>query len=269
MRIHTRRSAPRRPRVTRRFRPSMSNATFPSPGSPQRPPTEQEVGCIKKLFQKERRSLIDRATGMAWYEAILEPPETIAIQKALQAKGYLPSTATIDGVLGPMTRTAIVSWQRDNGVRDLGYGSKSLLEQLVRGSVSGSGAAAPRATPPASTDIATQQHPSLPINIDRSGKTNAMKLALGEGVNLQPQDVFEKAGAAVFVVQAQDRLGSAVAVSERELLTNCHIVGSRPTVLLEREGQEMRANLISANPDADRCVLASETPLQRWVKNTT
>lgn len=99
-------------------------------GTLQRFPTAQEVSCVKGRFQEMRRALIDRATGAAREEAILEPAETIAIQKALQAKSYLPPSAEIDGVLGPTTRKAIASWQRDGGIRESGFGSKWLLTLL-------------------------------------------------------------------------------------------------------------------------------------------
>jgi S1-C subfamily serine protease len=103
-------------------------------------------------------------------------------------------------------------------------------------------------------------------DVDRGGKTTALKLALTDGKELRASEVFEKASEAVYIVKSQDRLGSAVAISERELLTNCHVVGSQQTVLLERDGRQMRATLQSANPDADRCVLMSGVVLPRWVK---
>ena len=48
-----------------------------------------------------------------------------------------------------------------------------------------------------------------------------------EGGDLRADEVFEKASGAVYVVRADNRQGSAVAISESELLTNCHVVGSR------------------------------------------
>src|SRR5262249_28027399 len=73
---------------------------LPRSGALQRLPTDQEVDCIKALFQQEKRTLVERAVGMAGEEALLEPPDTVAIQKALLAQSYLSRTDTIDGVFG-------------------------------------------------------------------------------------------------------------------------------------------------------------------------
>ena len=69
----------------------------------------------------------------------------------------------------------------------------------------------------------------------------------------------------MYVVRAENTQGSAVAVNERELLTNCHVVGSRSAVTLQRQGWEVTAQVKSADRDADRCILATETPLPKWV----
>ena len=45
---------------------------LPTTGALRRPPTEQEVGCIGALFQQERAALIERTTGVARDEAVLE-----------------------------------------------------------------------------------------------------------------------------------------------------------------------------------------------------
>lgn len=108
--------------------------------------------------------------------------------------------------------------------------------------------------------------PIASFDIDKSGKTTSMKLTLGDGQELRPQDVFARASDAVFVVRAQDRQGSAVAISDHELLTNCHVIGAAPSVTLHREGQTVQAKPISANVNADRCVLRTEVSLPRWAK---
>lgn len=111
--------------------------------------------------------------------------------------------------------------------------------------------------------------PSAPNVADRSGKTNAIRLILGEGAELKPHEVFEKASGAVYIVKAEKSLGSAIAVGERDLLTNCHVVESATTVTLEREGVRFPATVVSANANADRCVLRIATtapPLSNWVR---
>ena len=104
------------------------------------------------------------------------------------------------------------------------------------------------------------------FDLDRTGKTKKIKLALSEGPELSAREVFEKVSEAVFVVEVGDRQGSAVAIAEDELLTNCHVLGSNSTGTLRQEGRQVRATLISEDTGADRCVLRSETPLRKWVR---
>lgn len=110
---------------------------------------------------------------------------------------------------------------------------------------------------------------SAPNVADRSGKTNMIRLILGDGTESKPQEVFEKASGAVYIVKAEKSLGSAIAVGERDLLTNCHVVENASTVTLEREGVRFPATVVSANANADRCVLrigATAPPLPKWVR---
>ena len=240
---------------------------LPTTGALRRSPTEQEVGCIGALFQQDRAALVERTTGVARDEAVLEPVDTFAIQKALQAQSYLSRSDTVDGVFGPVTRKAISAWQRDNGIRESGFGSKALIDQLA--AVASRSQAAPATSPPPAPPVASSEPRDRSPAIDRSGKTNAIRLTLGEGPDLRPQDVFEKVSGAVYVVETQNSLGSAVAISERELLTNCHVIGSNAFVSLQREGVQLRAAVVSANADADRCVLSVGTaaePLPKWVR---
>lgn len=226
------------------------------------PPTDQNVRCIKEHFEGRREAITARATGAARDEATLQPAETIAIQRALQNKSYLSATANIDGVFGPVTRQAISSWQRDVGVRETGFGSASMLAALSARPQT-SAALAPPAVPPAATFI------PLEPAVDRSGKTSSIRLALADGPDLRPQDVFEQVSAAVYVVKTDRALGSAVAIAERELLTNCHVVDRARSVTLEREGTQLVALVVSADSESDRCVLRTRTTepaLPKWVR---
>ncbi|HTR86920.1 MAG TPA: serine protease [Reyranella sp.] len=108
--------------------------------------------------------------------------------------------------------------------------------------------------------------PSEAFGVDRSGKTATIGLVLGDGQELKPQDVFARAAPAVYVVQAGDSQGSAVAIGAHELLTNCHVVGNARRVSLTREDQSVAAVVISANSDADRCVLRTEATLPAAVR---
>lgn len=124
--------------------------------------------------------------------------------------------------------------------------------------------------PPASAPPPPQARPASAPNIaDRSGKTNMIRLILGDGTESKPHEVFEKASGAVYIVKAEKSLGSAIAVGERDLLTNCHVVEGATTVTLEREGLRFPATVVSANANADRCVLrigATAQPLPKWVR---
>jgi S1-C subfamily serine protease len=107
--------------------------------------------------------------------------------------------------------------------------------------------------------------PAKPSTIDDSGKTVALKLETRDGPDLRAEEVFDKASGAVYVVKADRRLGSAVAISDSELLTNCHVVGDLAEVKITRAKAELPAKVISRNADADRCVLRTNTKLAKWV----
>ena len=102
-------------------------------------------------------------------------------------------------------------------------------------------------------------------SIDDSGRTGALRLALREGPDLRADEVFEKVSGAVYVVKADRRIGSAVAISETELLTNCHVVDGLAEVRLSRSKTEMPAEVVSRNVDTDRCVLRTAAKLPTWV----
>ena len=104
---------------------------IPKTGVLLAPPTETNVHCIKTRFDRQRFELISRLSGAARDEGILEPAETIAIQRGLQSKSYLPATADIDGVFGPVSRQAILAWQKDNSLPETGFGSKAMLAALT------------------------------------------------------------------------------------------------------------------------------------------
>lgn len=86
---------------------------------------------------------------------------------------------------------------------------------------------------------------------------------------LVPADVFKKVAPSIWVVvatpsQAELRvrnvaLGSAVAISEHLLLTNCHVVKDRAIIKLVQEGIRDDASLVAADTVSDRCVLKAET----------
>jgi S1-C subfamily serine protease len=113
----------------------------------------------------------------------------------------------------------------------------------------------PAAVPPATQSVS-----------DHLGKTAAVSLVLSSGKELKPQEVFAGASEAVYVVETAETIGSAVAISDQQLLTNCHVVKGTSVVTLVREGDTRPARVISANSDADRCILVVSGTLPKWVK---
>ena len=95
-----------------------------------RAPTPEETRCLLDRFDWERNRLFRSLSGDAMEEAQLSPDQTIAIQRALKEKGFLPASEALDGVFGPVTRSAMAEWQRSNGLPATGLGSSAMLAQL-------------------------------------------------------------------------------------------------------------------------------------------
>jgi S1-C subfamily serine protease len=89
---------------------------------------------------------------------------------------------------------------------------------------------------------------------------------------ISPADLFERIKDGIWTVIAADSLaslrdndaalGSAVAVSPNELLTNCHVVGNKPLIGLLQGKTVLRARLSSSHTASDRCVLQVEAQLR-------
>ncbi|MBX9947103.1 MAG: serine protease, partial [Reyranella sp.] len=117
-------------------------------------------------------------------------------------------------------------------------------------------------------DVARPQPASSstpPSTVDSDGTTARLELVRRGGGDLRAEQVFEKAAGAVYKVKADKRIGSAVAVSASDLLTNCHVVGDRTEVVLVRDRKELTATVVSMNVNADRCVLRTAAKLPTWV----
>lgn len=89
-----------------------------------------------------------------------------------------------------------------------------------------------------------------------------------ENKELSAQQVFQKVKHSVFVVvaafnradlhQLYASQGSAVAISEHLLLTNCHVVKGRTVIKIGQEDLVDTATLVAADYNADRCVLKAD-----------
>jgi len=85
---------------------------------------------------------------------------------------------------------------------------------------------------------------------------------------LVPEELFKSLQRSVYVVAATASLadarardvmqGSAVAVSDHLLLTNCHVVKGRPVIKIIQDHTVTDAKLAAADPAADRCVLRAD-----------
>jgi hypothetical protein len=96
-----------------------------------------------------------------------------------------------------------------------------------------------------------------------------MQAARG-GPALSPARLYEKVAPSVYVVIASAHAialvertphaqGSAVAITDHILVTNCHVLTGRPQVSLSQQGESDRATLIYADPGGDRCFLKAES----------
>lgn len=85
---------------------------------------------------------------------------------------------------------------------------------------------------------------------------------------LTPAEVFKKVERSVWVVlatpsEAELRVrnisqGSAIAVSDHLLLTNCHVVEGRAIIKLWQDGTRADATLVAGDTASDRCVLRTD-----------
>jgi S1-C subfamily serine protease len=72
--------------------------------------------------------------------------------------------------------------------------------------------------------------------------------------SLTPSEFFKRLSSSVYTV-AMTSQGSAVAVSPRELVTNCHVVSHGRTITLINGATTLKAEVVSADLATDRCFL--------------
>lgn len=74
--------------------------------------------------------------------------------------------------------------------------------------------------------------------------------------SLIPSELFRRLSPSVYaVVIAGAPQGSAVAVSSKTAVTNCHVVAHAKAILLVNSGASLRAEVIAADRKTDRCYL--------------
>ncbi len=79
------------------------------------------AACLRQGYVAQRSLWLARLSGAAREEASRPVEQHVALQRDLQALGFLPPTATIDGVYGAATRTAISAWQHANNQPVIGF----------------------------------------------------------------------------------------------------------------------------------------------------
>lgn len=73
--------------------------------------------------------------------------------------------------------------------------------------------------------------------------------------SLAPSELFRRVSPSVYTVATPSSQGSAVAVSQRELVTTCHVVSHGRGVTLTRGDTTLKADVVSADLETDRCFL--------------
>lgn len=197
--------------------------------------------CIEAAYEEQRRLFLARLTRDALLEAERPIERHIALQQMLRDLGYLPPNAPIDGVYGPITRTAIIDWQRSRTVPETGFlGDKdaSDLETVIA-------AARARSTPPSPTaqaaipprsQVATTPpptNPSLPA--------------------VQPRTTRLTGSGTAFVVKRSDGL----------LLTNHHVIEGCSRLTLS---SGISVEVIAQDPRRDLALVKTNSTLDAQVK---
>jgi len=96
---------------------------------------------------------------------------------------------------------------------------------------------------------------------------SAGALAQTGQAELEPDQLFRMVGPSVHLVAAAASLedirakrninqGSAVAIGERDLITNCHVIKDKALIFLLREGSARAATLTRADNESDLCTLS-------------
>jgi peptidoglycan hydrolase-like protein with peptidoglycan-binding domain len=180
-------------------------------------------------------------------------------QRLLAQLGYRPGAA--DGTLGRSTITAIERFQADNGLRIDGQVTPELVATLEAAATAGRAAAPPAPPPAASPARANMRLPGW-RRLDDLPMARIMS-------HYNAQDVFRAVRDSVWLIVAFESTedlqqkrnlsqGSAVAVAPSLLVTNCHVVGDRPFIMLVRDKTGHRARLAAADSASDRCILRVE-----------
>jgi S1-C subfamily serine protease len=126
-------------------------------------------------------------------------------------------------------------------------------------------------TPPAPVKTKTvsyREHvaepgPTPPVALPTWKAAAAIKPPAASNAPLSPTSLFEKVGPSVYGVKVKQEAGpkgavsygSAVAVSPREAITNCHVVSQGKLITLSNGATTLPAEVSAADRRTDRCYL--------------
>jgi len=125
------------------------------------------------------------------------------------------------------------------------------------------------ANPPGTRNLFKPQPPTLGLPFFSLQKWRQERPAMPVARNtpaLSAVSLNEKVKDSVYVVMASEHAielasrtehsqGSAVAITDHIVLTNCHVVAGRPQIEVSQDGAGARAKLIYGDPAGDRCFL--------------
>lgn len=99
------------------------------------------TGCIAQLYLAQRNVWVGRLYGDAAEEAGLAPQVMLQAQEMLRTDGYLPADATVDGLFGATSRSALTAFQLANQLPPSGFLSRASAASLLQAVKSNLGAA--------------------------------------------------------------------------------------------------------------------------------
>jgi len=124
-------------------------------------------------------------------------------------------------------------------------------------------------TPPAPVKIKAVSHredstaPAPPVALPSWKVAAAIKAGAASNTALSPTNLFEKVSPAVYGVKVEQEAGSkvaasygsAVAVSQSEAITNCHVISHGKLITLSNGTVTLPAEVSAADRRSDRCYL--------------
>jgi len=176
------------------------------------PQAWQTLDCVRGAYEGQRSQWLSRLTGPAYEEATRPPERHLALQRDLEALGFLSGDVRIDGAYGAETRNAITAWQTERGNTTTGLLGEVDARALER---EATGRATPLPAPPP-RELSRDEIPLTPNgNVFRvSARINGaitLPFILDSGAaDVQiPADVagtLERAG----TISAEDFIGSQI-----------------------------------------------------------